>query len=432
LSCTSLTNITVDPLNSTFSSVDGVLFNRSQTTLVQYPSGKLGGYTIPNGVTKIGDDAFGGCSGLTSVTVPNSVTSIEDYAFNQCSSLTDITLGMGITSIGRSAFGGCSGLTNVTIPNSVSSIGESAFAGTRLTSVTIPNSVTNIGGGAFWLCTNLTSVSIGSGVNSIGDSAFADCTGLTSVTLGSGVTSIGASAFAVTGLTSVTIPNSVTNIGGIAFYGCASLTNITVDPLNSAYSSVGGVLFNNSQTTLVQYPGGNVGRYTIPNRVTNIGDEAFAWSGLTSVTVGSSVTTIGDSAFAVCSGLTSVYFLGDAPILLGGADVFSGGGVYNENPTIYYLPGTTGWGSTFGGIPTALWALPYPLILQASLGVQTNGFGFTVSWATNLPVVVETCTDLANPIWSPLATNALSAGWFHFSDPRWMDYPNRFYRVRSK
>jgi hypothetical protein len=96
------------------------------------------------------------------------------------------------------------------------------------------------------------------------------------------------------------------------------------------------------------------------------------------------------------------------------------------------LPGTTGWGSTFGGIPTALWSLPYPLILNGSLGVRSNQFGFTVSWATNLNVVVEAATDLANPIWSPLQTNALTSGSFYFSDPQWKGYPSRFYRVRSQ
>jgi len=78
--------------------------------------------------------------------------------------------------------------------------------------------------------------------------------------------------------------------------------------------------------------------------------------------------------------------------------------------------------------------LPYPLILTSnpSFGVRTNQFGFTVSWATNLNVVVEAATDLANPVWSPLATNGLNIGTFHFSDPQWTNYPSRFYRVRSQ
>jgi hypothetical protein len=107
---------------------------------------------------------------------------------------------------------------------------------------------------------------------------------------------------------------------------------------------------------------------------------------------------------------------------------------FDPGATAYFLPGTTGWGPTFGGIPTALWILPYPLILTSNLGfgVQSNPFGFTVSWATNLSVVVEAAIDLGNPIWSPVATNTLSNGTFYFTDPRWTKYPSRFYRVRSQ
>jgi len=105
-----------------------------------------------------------------------------------------------------------------------------------------------------------------------------------------------------------------------------------------------------------------------------------------------------------------------------------------DTATIYYLPGTTGWGSTCAGLPTAVWTLPYPVSLTSnpSFGVRTNQFGFTVSWATNLNVVVEASTDLKNPKWSPVTTNALKGGTFQFTDPQWTKYPSRFYRVRSQ
>ena len=280
--------------------------------------------------------------------------------------------GLPVTTIGNEAFSYTS-LTSITIPNTVTSIGDNAFAiGSSLTSVTIPNSVTNIGDGAFAYCTGLTSLLIPNGVTRIGDGEFFFCTNLSSIT----------------------IPDSVTYIGDSAFSFCTSLTRITIS-----------------------------------NSVTSIGDYAFSQcSSLTSVTIPSSITSIADYVFSGCSRLNKVYFQGNVPSLGGG--VFQ----FDNSVTLYYLPGTVGWGSTFAGRPTALWTLPYPLILTSnpSFGARTNQFGFNVSWATNLNVVVEAATDLANPIWSPLQTNALTNGWFYFSDPQWKNYPARFYRISSQ
>jgi len=201
-------------------------------------------------------------------------------------------------------------------------------------------------------------------------------------------------------LTSITIPDSVTSIGGAAFSYCTNLTSVT-----------------------------------IPDVVSRIERSTFGFcTGLTNVTIPSSVASIGVGAFADCISLTGVCFHGNTPSL--GPDVF-----YNAtNATVYYLPGTTGWGPDLGGRPTALWHLPYPVILDLppSFGVKTNAFGFIISWATNASVAVEACTNLNNPTWTSVGTNAiitgidpLTDGWSYFSDPDWRNYPARFYRLRS-
>ena len=101
-------------------------------------------------VTSIGNQAFDGCSSLTTITLPNSITSIGSYAFDGCSSLTSITLPNSITSIGSYTFSGCSSLTSITLPNSITSIGSRAFRGCfSLTTITLPNSITSIGSEAF-------------------------------------------------------------------------------------------------------------------------------------------------------------------------------------------------------------------------------------------------------------------------------------------
>ena len=182
-------------------------------------------------------------------------------------------------------------------------------------------SVTSIGDYAFTVCTGLTSVTIPNSVTSIGYAAFYGCSGLTSLTIPNSVTSIGVFAFYYcTGLTSVTIPNSVTTIGYDAFAECSGLTSINVASDNSNYCSVDGVLFNKDKTTLIQYPGGKQGAYTIPNSVTTIGYYAFYYcTGLTSVTIGNSVTSIGEWAFYSCIGLTSVTIPGSVTSIGGAA-----------------------------------------------------------------------------------------------------------------
>ena len=131
----------------------------------------------------------------------------------------------------------------------------------------------------------------------------------------------------------------------------------------------------------------------------------------------------------ICSKLTNVYFQGYATFLPNDLSVF----LDDNNATVYYSPGTPGWRTTFDVRPTALWLLPNPLILNKSpsFGVYTNRFGFTISWATNISVVVEVCTNLAKPVWTPVATNTLTGGLSYFSDANWTNYHSRFYRLRS-
>ena len=125
---------------------------------------------------KLGDFAFEGCSGLTSLTLPSGVTEIGWGAFDGCKGLTSLTIPSSVTSIGKYAFLWCSGLTSLTIPSSVTSIGEEAFSGcSRLTSLTLPSGVTEIGFGAFDGCKGLTSLTIPSSVTSIGRFAFDGC-----------------------------------------------------------------------------------------------------------------------------------------------------------------------------------------------------------------------------------------------------------------
>ncbi len=188
---------------------------------------------------------------------------------------------------------------------------------------------------------------------------------------------------------------------------------------------------NNGAITITGCSGNPV-RLTVPGStngypVTTIGGAAFnSLSKLTTVIFPASISNLSNGAFAYCSSLTGVYFQGNAPGL-GGADVF----FQTVHAIIYYLPGTTGWGSRLSGQPTVLWNPQAQN--DASFGVQNNEFGFDIAGSSNLVIVVQACTNLTNPVWSPVSTNTLSTyvgtnGTSYFSDPTRTNYPARFYR----
>jgi hypothetical protein len=192
--CSSLVSFFVDPNNLYYSSIDGVLFNKEQTILLQYPTNGAKNYVIPNSVTNIRARAFKDCSALTSIEIPNSVTNIGAYAFMNCSSLTRVKIPASVTSIDDRVFENCRSLTNFSVdPNNLyyASIDGVLFNKEQtiliqcpingIKSCTIPNSVSSINYYAFFSCSNLESVEISKSVTSIGEEAFGNCSSLTGI-----------------------------------------------------------------------------------------------------------------------------------------------------------------------------------------------------------------------------------------------------------
>lgn len=271
--CTNLKNIIIREDNPNYIFIAGKLFNKDKTSLIRYfGDNKVVNYTIPDGVTSIGDCAFCECDSLTEVTIPS------------------------ITHIGRLAFASCYGLTKLAMPNSVNSIGDSAFKGCiNLKEIEIPDKVWRIEDSTFHSCRNLTHVVIWGNLTSIEDYAFIYCENLKGITIPDSVSNIGRYTFSgCKSLKEIIIPNSVMSIGDYAFSECENLKEITI---SNSLTSIGRYVFSKCK---------KLKEITIPDGVTSIGD--FAFSGckdLTRVVIPDSVTQINSySVFAGCKKLT--------------------------------------------------------------------------------------------------------------------------------
>lgn len=272
--CINLETINVSPDHPTLAVIDGVLFSKPDKRLVCYPYAfAKDSCAIPRGTRIIGDEAFAGCYYLTAVTIPDGVTVIGNSAFSRCSNLISVTIPNSVTSIGNDVFFSCDSLTSVTIPDGVTVIGDNPFRScSRLADIAVSDNhpCLEMIDGVLFSKPDRRLVCYPSAMK-------AD-----SYTIPRGTEIIGNYAFFYElDLTSVTIPDGVTIIGDEAFTCCDSLTAVA-----------------------------------IPDGVTRIGDYAFdSSSALTAVTIPDSVTCVGNNPFAFCDSLTDIIVSDDHPYL---------------------------------------------------------------------------------------------------------------------
>ena len=332
--CTNLQNLLIDENNPKYSSVDGVLYNKDKTTLIQYPCANLNtDYTILDNVVAIEDRAFENSTNLVNITIPNSVKNIGGGAFASCTSIKNVIIPDGVENIGKGAFRHCTSLESVSIPNSVVSLGNSdekwvgigGFGGggpilgvfgdcTNLTSVTLPSNLTTITVGLFSYCSELKEITIPDKVTSIDNWAFSCCS-LESITLPNSVKSIGDNAFWCSSLKSLTVPDSVKSIGDYAFCisGIESLVisdsveNISSYTLDGAYNlrdlTIGGGIKKISYDDVSECT--SLEKLTLREGIESIDTCAFTKQpNLKYVVIPKSVKTIGERAFGF-----EVYYL---------------------------------------------------------------------------------------------------------------------------
>ena len=329
--------------------------------------------TLPSNITRVGSDAFKGCTSLTEVHFSNSMTEIEWGVFEGCTRLGAISIPDYITAIGGYAFKNCTGLVWISIPDNVTEIGAAAFAGcdslaairipsgvsqiysdtfkgcVNLAEISIPNRVTIIGNGAFANCDGLEKVHISDSVEDIDNAAFKGCTSLKEISIPDHVANIGSSTFRdCTELGKISIPVSVANIGSSTFYNCSSLTDVYYSGTQEQWDEISigtnnecllnaTIHFNNNSTdvpsqdyeyqllddgtiTISRYIGSspvvNIPLEIDGKPVASIQNAAFRnCERVREISIPENITSIGASAFNGCTSLTECNILGRVPAI---------------------------------------------------------------------------------------------------------------------
>ncbi|MGD9604868.1 MAG: leucine-rich repeat protein [Bacilli bacterium] len=326
-----LVHFQVSDNHPTLSSVDGILYNKTQTILIIAPNAKTTFNQLPETLLVIGNGAFYRHSTITSIVIPSTVKIIDDFAFYECNLLNGINLPSSLEVIGGQAFFGCEGITSIFIPKSVNSIGLGAltklinltyievdnenqayssqdgilydkikqtillYPAKKAEAYTFPSSVQLIGYYAFAWNLYLNQMIIPNGVTSIESGAFFGCTQLESLSFGKDIQFVGVNVFGQT----------------------TSLSRIDVSQENSFLVTIDGVLYNKNLTQLIAVPSGKEGELILQNSTTSIYGYAFNGSNLQTITIPDSVSSIGAFAFQNTKTLQTVFIDSLTPPQLG-------------------------------------------------------------------------------------------------------------------
>ena len=290
----SFVSINVDSANPSFSSVDGVLYDKNKTKIVAFPSGKdSSNWSMPTTVTTIGDHSFAGNQKITRLSIPNGVTTIEGTPFNDSRNLAEVVIPSTVIEIQapQALSWNNRDLKSIEVdsnnPNYSSSEGV-LFNKNKTILFRYPQGKLDI------------TYNVPTTVETLYQSSFSGQTQLKTLILPNSLKTILAQAFWATyALTSIDIPQSVTSISTSSlFYGSDFLESINVAASNPNYKSVDGILFSKDGSVLIHYPANKVGTsYTVPSQVKTISEWAFQAASLDTVILPEGITEIQEYAF---------------------------------------------------------------------------------------------------------------------------------------
>ncbi len=293
--------------------------------------------SIFSDITKIGAEAFAGCTSLEKVNITDVAAWCEvefaDYYANPVyyanklylngALLTDLVIPEGVTEIGFAAFNGCASITSITLPSTLTTINTAAFKGcSSIQKITLPETVSSIGSLAFANCGALTDINIPGTVTALAPYVFSGCKELITIT----------------------IPASVTSISETAFIGCQRLKEVIVAEENAIYVSFCGIVYTQADKAIFFIPHSVSGKVVLLDGITEIKAGQFLnYPHIDSLVIPESVTKIGEAAFVGCTTLKSITlpFIGQS---LDSAENNSFGYVFGTVPatlnTVTILNGT--------------------------------------------------------------------------------------------
>ena len=401
---------------------------------------------VPEGETRLIDNAFKGCKALVDVSLPQSITQMGNGTFYDCAALADVSLPDGIIKIGTESFRNCVVLNDVRLPQKLEEISDSVFQYCpALERLVLPDTLKKIGSSAFSGDARLETINLPSSLTHIGSYAFYNCAKISAASFANGLLSVGEKAYSgCAAVRDVYIPASVTTLGGSIFYNCSAITNITTatahrtmaDMFPSVYNKLSKITIAPGETEVCDSCFTNCVKLTeigLPDTVTTMGNNAFSGctalskvalsqhleglpdyvfkscTSLATLTVPESVSSLGKNVFDGCSKLESIYFVGNAPQY--DTAVFSG---IANGATVFVVNGSMGW----DGVATSR-ALPDSWPTSNSREITywvPNRYDvvFDANGGTPATNILEEITGMtyALPVSDPTMPGATFLGWW--------------------
>ncbi len=343
--CKGLMNVYTYDTNPKYQSIDGVLYSKDQKTLLLFPAGRSGSYTVKDGTVVIDYASFCRMEKEIDITLPDSVEVIDGSAFSYSPGLRNLKLSANLRELYAHVFNGCTNMNNVVLPETLTLFGYGSFENCKaITEITIPSQITSIATDTFRGCSSLKKVELKGDVTEIYSYAFYKCKALESINFPESLDRITYMAFyGCEKLQELDLPSHMTYLGSQAFSFCKAFTRVEIPQgIEELPSSIFDCCYALKEVVL-------------PRGLKSIGSNAFYNTKIEQLVIPETVTELGNGVFRWCRQLHCIHFLGNAPTITDSSFEYT-----PDDLVLCYTEGAEGWSTPeWNGISTALWSYDY-------------------------------------------------------------------------